>query len=316
MTVLEVGMMPLDVEDRTHFGLWVITSQPLILGYDLTNASINKRVWPIITNPHALAVSQSFSGHPGSLVRTWLPPSAEPVPDSGFTWCVHYCPADPTQLNWETPPIGQPGPLKNNNLCIEAPSLVGANLEMRPCSGSANQTFAIDVNGSMYLANNKSAGCIVVATRTSPIVVLGGCDGINNEFWKFNNGAVCSKNDMPPVGPPHAGGPEDRGYCLAARDRTPDSPTAMRGLANMMTLWAKPQASGAVAVLVVNGDPSGTNQAVTFSLGEVNASGTVTAFDVWKQQSISGTFKGTFTTDPIAMHDSRFYIFSPATKSM
>jgi alpha-galactosidase len=54
-----------DDMDQTHFSLWVIMSSPLVLGFDLTNATVLDRVWPIITNTEVLAVSQTWGGHPG-----------------------------------------------------------------------------------------------------------------------------------------------------------------------------------------------------------------------------------------------------------
>lgn len=46
-------------------------SSPLILGMDVTNASLVKSVWPIISNKAAIAVNQAWHGHPG---RRVLPP--------------------------------------------------------------------------------------------------------------------------------------------------------------------------------------------------------------------------------------------------
>ena len=56
------------VEWRTHFAMWAVTSAPLILGFDLTDDARLRAAWPIIANEEALAVSQSWSGHPGFLV--------------------------------------------------------------------------------------------------------------------------------------------------------------------------------------------------------------------------------------------------------
>ena len=39
--MLEVGRMASYNEDRAHFGAWVITSSPLILGHDVTDDSLN-----------------------------------------------------------------------------------------------------------------------------------------------------------------------------------------------------------------------------------------------------------------------------------
>ena len=56
------------VEWRTHFAMWAVTSSPLILGFDLTDDARLRAAWPIIANEETLAVSQSWSGHPGFLV--------------------------------------------------------------------------------------------------------------------------------------------------------------------------------------------------------------------------------------------------------
>merc|ERR1712087_150105 len=54
--------------DRTHFGAWVVVSAPLIIGYDVTNSALTDRVWNVLTNREALAVSQTWAGHPGTLL--------------------------------------------------------------------------------------------------------------------------------------------------------------------------------------------------------------------------------------------------------
>lgn len=56
------------VESRSHFGAWVITSSPLILGFDLRDHMLVDSVWPIIGNEAAIAVNQNWVGHPGFLV--------------------------------------------------------------------------------------------------------------------------------------------------------------------------------------------------------------------------------------------------------
>jgi hypothetical protein len=304
--VLEVGNLPLEVEDRTHFGIWAITSQPLILGFDVLNETTSKEIWPIITNPHALAVSQSYHGHPGSMAKSWLVPLSPPPPaDIGYLWCVHFNPADATQLQWVAPTAEHPGPLKNGNLCVEAPLVATGRveLELRPCTGTANQTFGVDVNGSVFLASNKSAGCLVVATAKDTTVVMDKCAGDSEStFYTYADGAICSRGSFLGQG---------RGYCLAAQDRSPQG--QLRGIESVLSIWAKPQANGAVAVLAVNGDPSGANQTIAIDFATVKIAGKVTVFDVWAQQAVPGTFVNTFTTDLIEMHDSRFYLFQPAT---
>ena len=66
-SMMEVGRMPSAAQDRSHFAMWCIVSSPLILGHDLLDHAVNDRIWPIITHPVALSISQSYAGHPGGL---------------------------------------------------------------------------------------------------------------------------------------------------------------------------------------------------------------------------------------------------------
>ena len=75
--MLEVGKI-MDPQNQTkldykwnqaHFGAWCTVSAPLILGMNLQDDPNLAEVIPIITNPHAIAVSQSWAGHPGRCVR-------------------------------------------------------------------------------------------------------------------------------------------------------------------------------------------------------------------------------------------------------
>eukprot|EP01062_Namystynia_karyoxenos_P015880 TRINITY_DN157_c0_g1_i2.p1 TRINITY_DN157_c0_g1~~TRINITY_DN157_c0_g1_i2.p1 ORF type:complete len:447 (+),score=168.08 TRINITY_DN157_c0_g1_i2:68-1342(+) len=67
--MLEVGRIPSRAADRSHFGAWVITSSPLILGYNLLEEANTDKVWDIIANPEAIAVNQAWAGHPGRRVK-------------------------------------------------------------------------------------------------------------------------------------------------------------------------------------------------------------------------------------------------------
>lgn len=53
-------------EGRTHFGMWCITSSPLILSLDVSNATLMDEYWPVISNTFAIAVNQAWSGYSGS----------------------------------------------------------------------------------------------------------------------------------------------------------------------------------------------------------------------------------------------------------
>lgn len=62
---------PLTVnESRAHFGLWAVTSSPLVLGHDVTNASMTAAVWDILSNTEAIRVNQVWAGEAGRLVQS------------------------------------------------------------------------------------------------------------------------------------------------------------------------------------------------------------------------------------------------------
>ena len=68
--MLEVGVHPMTyVESRTHFAAWCVLSAPLILGFDLADEKVYREVYPIIANTRALAVSASWAGDSGRLIK-------------------------------------------------------------------------------------------------------------------------------------------------------------------------------------------------------------------------------------------------------
>ena len=52
--------------NRAHFGAWCVTSSPLILGLELSDARLAP-ILPIIGNKDAIRVNQQWAGHPGGL---------------------------------------------------------------------------------------------------------------------------------------------------------------------------------------------------------------------------------------------------------
>lgn len=54
-------------ESYTHFGLWSITSSPLILSLDLNNQTAMDFAWPIISNKEGIAVNQIWAGEAGNV---------------------------------------------------------------------------------------------------------------------------------------------------------------------------------------------------------------------------------------------------------
>lgn len=59
-------------------GAWCIVSAPLILGVGFDDPALVDQIIPIITNKHAIAVSQSWAGHPGMLLSSVDPEASTP----------------------------------------------------------------------------------------------------------------------------------------------------------------------------------------------------------------------------------------------
>lgn len=67
--MLEVGNLPTFNQDRAHFGMWAVSSSPLILSHNINNESKNEEIWPIIGNRAAISINQDWAGHPGTMVN-------------------------------------------------------------------------------------------------------------------------------------------------------------------------------------------------------------------------------------------------------
>jgi hypothetical protein len=237
--VLEVGNLPLFVEDRTHFGAWAIASAPLILGHDLASDETNDKIWPIITNKAAIRVSQTFAErerlHPGGMVREWTPSSPAPAPPSpappspsSYLWAVGN-----KSTGWTAPTVGKPGPIKHtaSGLCVDAGAggdqgdVIGVKL----CSSTAaSQQFVLEENGNLHVAMADGKRCLAVQNWEGPEVVMWGCNKGENEEWVVAPGSVCSK-----------GSAQHQARCLAVKDTPPGPPSKPGHSGGNLQLWAK-----------------------------------------------------------------------------
>ena len=75
-------------------------------------------------------------------------------------------------------------------------------------------------------------------------------------------------------------------------------------------VWAKPQPSGRVAVLVINSNQDSVRNA-TVELSKLNLTGTVHVRSIWDHTD-KGTVTDALTTGAIPPADSRFYLLSPS----
>ena len=77
-------------ESRSHFAAWCVVSSPLVLGFDLTDATIMKTVMPLISNAKALQINQEWAGSPGFLVKNSTTSTMQSVTEN-ICVCVCVC---------------------------------------------------------------------------------------------------------------------------------------------------------------------------------------------------------------------------------
>jgi hypothetical protein len=314
---------------RSNFGAWCVVSSPLILGHDLTDDHEMDKIWPIITNQHAINISQSFgdSRHPGGLVRTWSPsgsPSAAPNTTAQFVWALG---DDPAATGGWTAVVGAAGPVRHRSagagvdLCLTVP-VAGrqkGKVSLRGCVTPVppSQTWMYETNGSLIHPawqeptkggkKAHAATCLVLANGRGPSVELFQCKPGGNERFAYaaGNGTLCSAT----IG--HPGKPPTR-KCLSARNAGPGDNSGD----GTCQLWAKPQPGGAVAVFFLNNMPPGAaNVSATVALAELNYThtGPSAVFDVWAGKPLPPLAAGATAihTAAIGEQDSALLLVSP-----
>ena len=92
---VDVGASPMSLlEGRTHFAAWCVLSSPLVLGFDLTNETLYRQLYPIIANRGALSVNEAWAGHAGRLVSNSTATFVATTPVGAHGTIPH---ADPNQ---------------------------------------------------------------------------------------------------------------------------------------------------------------------------------------------------------------------------
>jgi hypothetical protein len=286
--MLEVGNIGIYAQEQAHFGAWCIVSAPLTLGFNLSDQSTMNRVWPIISNTEAIAVNQQWAGHPGMLVKSW-----DPLPPNGslYLWAVDCDSGDKGQYGFSydssTKTVHTP-----NSYCMDSTN--NAELTGTTCNGQAAQQWAY--NQTSGTLTTPSGQCMDINNFQGPEVETWGCNGGCNQQFTFNaDGSMVDRCD----------GSSHPKKCISARNTSPV------GGSQLMQIWAKPLPKSATACLVLNGLGSGPDQTVVIDFASLNITGSVTVRDIWLHKDL-GTYKTSFTTDPIPYYDSRFYIFTAA----
>lgn len=281
--MLEVGNMGDYLQERAHFGAWVIVSAPLILGFDLTNQDSMDRVWPIISNTEAIAVNQQWAGHPGMLVYQYTPSSTSNV---SYLWAVDCNSQDPTESPWSydasTKTVRSP-----DGRCLDATD--PTELTSRACSGASVQQFSYNAGTGELVAPNGQ--CVDIYDFSGPVVQLYSCNGGCNQKFAFASDKTLKDQCSP-------------AKCISAQTSSPSG-------TGVVQVWAKPQPKGAIAVFVINGANTAPAQVLTIPFTWLNITGSFVARDLWNHTDI-GVYSNQFVTDPINGYDSRFYLFSPS----
>jgi len=304
--MMEVGRMANVQEDRTHFGAWVITSSPLIMGYDMNDESITDRIWPFISNTEAIAINQAWAGHPGRLVKSWTPSPSGPTPSpsdpSEYVMAASCDEGSATQKSWSyesaTKAVKGPG-----GKCLDGTTgqrLV--ELMLTKCNASSpSQMFDYDA-ASKRLTLHSNGMCVDVHDWSGPQVQLFGCNGGSNQQFDFNSDGSLTD----------ASTDSSRRHCLD-HSSVPPGPVP----AGDIHLWAKPLPGGDTAVLVMNyNSDSNYTVDVEFDILGAKVSNSADAKmsvrDVWNKKDM-GVFSGKFTTAELLPHDSGLFVLKPST---
>jgi len=327
--MLEVGRMSTAVEDRTHFGAWVIISAPLILGYDLTDPSLTDKIWPIISNTEAIAINQQWAGHPGKLVKQATRQLA--------TQHVHAVPCDgkraEDQAVWDLEPADEDGLRQirwvgaqyttrpesrghssgdssgNASLCVDAVEVT--TLTLRECANLTSQRFLFGDDGTLKMPlwkNNEGNlnGCLDISGKVGPTVQLTRCYGSPNDAFVFTG----STNGRSSVG----GGQvwSDRGGGQA-RDYPKRCMEARHDIEILSQVWAKPLPGAKMAVFFLNNQSSSSALPIHVDLRQdlgLPSTGPYNVRDIWRRAN-QPTVNNTLTVSMLAPHDSKLYLLSP-----
>lgn len=180
--MLEVGRMATAAEDRAHFGAWCVTSSPLVLGDDLRDDATTARLWPIIANPDAIAIS-TRRGRAGHVCRGEAPTHRRAEPTGlTHTRCSRVR-APPPRRGTAGPP-GQ-GVVRHTD--------TGVELWTKPLGGGRHAAL---------LLNPTDIANVSATLRPTDVGVAAGVAVLVCDVWGMTGGAV--PTDRRPAVPPVA----------------------------------------------------------------------------------------------------------------
>lgn len=292
-------------ESASHFAAWAIVSSPLVLGFDVTNASRVEAAWPAISNRRAKAVSQSWEAHrpdpSGSLLESWQAATLEAVvagcgptcpcvdknvncsrwakedqcklnPGYMYSMCPASCPSTSNQTGWKVGADGSVITPSGNCLDVAGqlpPKDAGLNwLRTKACDpSSASQKWTYS-NNELKGSNGLCLGVMSHWLWPQPMVSLLGCGGGSTKLTLHSNGTLSTASNYGCFGVSSIQGPPS-------------------------SLWRKPMASGKTAVLAING--AALPHTITINVSQVlspdatpgeEAATEASAVDIWTGEAL------------------------------
>lgn len=290
-------------ETRSHFGGWCIVSSPLTLSHDVNNETITDfvsflnsndraldnpqfsrhtplQIWPVISNPEAIAVNQEYYGFSGSSFSS----GDGPVSPGEYVTAVACNSSDATQSGWAYDATKMT--LTFGGQCVDASTQ--DQVLLVDCDGSTNQQFkynaqhefeTVGIAGScldVWMGNGPPGG---------PAVQIYDCNGGQNQQLTLLNSVISTPD----------------GLCIASRNAVPGT---LSSFFKPMS-WDKTK----YAVLLINVASSPADLVVQFSDVPGLVGTSCDARDIWARVDL-GTFQGSYNASNIGTHDSAFLMLT------
>jgi len=251
-------------QEQTHWGLWCVVSSPLILGFDMRDDAKMERVWPIITNTVALAVSEAWVGHPGTLIRSY--PAS---PSLTMQVIQGACDGSPATRGWRLDSGRLIAPNLNDRSglrCLNVPQEITApppttyysdaqdGLLLGNCTEKPNFKWEL-VGKQLQFSQQGGPSCLGAVPLD-----------FDNTKGFFTRHAAALKMQECPQGD---SGPSQTAWLFTDKGelRSAAGRCLQAAPQSGVQLWAKPLNTSSVAVLLVN--PLGSPQHIQFPVADV-----------------------------------------------
>ena len=279
-------------ETRTHFGGWAIVSSPLTLSHDVTNQTITDYIWPVISNPEAIAVNQAYFGHSGS---AFTRPSGPPTPGK-YVLALPCNGSDATQQGWAYSPSAQS--ITFGGQCVD--DTTQDQVLLAPCDPtSSHQKYAHAVSPTApasFQPLSDPGQCLDIWAGNGPpggpaVQVYGCHTPSSNQQFLVGTGPAATISNADHM-------------CFSSR----------AGVPGQLSYFYKPQSWDRTkyAILLVNVDDVPMDLAFDFaSVPGLVVGTTCTVRDIWARKDL-GQATGSYTATAVGVHDSAFLMISCA----